>query len=153
MMPNLQRERAGFVERLASFLSRPAPKRAWTIQVGKKNVKPSFQLLGEPLEADSSGRPKDLPLALHWIEILVRLGMLHTSGAGMRILARLLRDCDERGVWSPRNLRSLPKSPSGLVDFAFPLEADAKTSEKRQADVTFRLALIAKLAGWSLEYS
>jgi hypothetical protein len=40
-----------------------------------------------------------------------------------------------------------------VADFAFPLEAEAKTLERRQADVTFRLALIAKLAGWTLEYT
>jgi hypothetical protein len=69
----------------------------------------------------------------------------------MRILGRLLRDCDNRGVWSPKNLRTFPKSPSKLADFAFPLEIDGKSQEARKADVTFRLALIAKLAGWELE--
>jgi len=49
-------------------------------------------------------------------------------------------------------LRSFPKSPSRLADFWYPLEADAKTMEHRQADVTFRLSLIAKLLGWQLEY-
>jgi hypothetical protein len=29
---------------------------------------------------------------------------------------------------------------------------DGKSMERRQADVTFRLALIAKLAGWTLEF-
>lgn len=152
-MPNLQRERAGFVERLASYLARPAPKKNWSIMVGKRLVKPWIHLLGEPIEADSSGRPKDLPLALHWIELLVRMGMLHTSATAQRVLARLLSECDERGVWSPKNLRSIPRSPSKLVGFAFPLEADTKKAESRQADVTFRLALIAKLAGWHLEYT
>ena len=33
-MPSLQRERAGFVERLAAFLARPAPKRPYVIQFG-----------------------------------------------------------------------------------------------------------------------
>jgi hypothetical protein len=151
-MPNLQRERAGFVERLAAYLARPAGKRPYAVQVGKKISKPVFQLLGDPIIADSSGRAKDLPLTLHWIELLARLGMLHTSETAQRVLSRLLEECDESGVWAPRSLRALPRSPSRLADFAFPLE-DGKSPAARQADVTFRLALIAKLAGWALKFA
>jgi len=96
---------------------------------------------------------QDLPLALHWIELLVRMGQLHSSTTAPRILSRLLSECDAQGVWNPPNLRTLPKSPSRLAEFSFPLEADAKTAEHRKADVTFRLALIAKLAGWTLDYT
>jgi hypothetical protein len=151
-MPNLQRERAGFVERLAAYLAQPAGKRTYVIQVGKRVAKPVFHLLGDPIVTDSAGHAKDLPLALHWIELLARLGMLQTSETAQRVLARLLKDCDESGVWTPKNLRTLPRSPSRLADFGFPLEAEGKTPAARQADVTFRLALIAKLAGWQLEF-
>jgi hypothetical protein len=85
--------------------------------------------------------------------MLARLKLLEHSPVATRILTRLLRDCDEHGVWNPRNLRVLPKSPSGLADFAFPLESDTRTPDGKKADVTFRLALIAKLAGWNLQYS
>ena len=152
-MPSLQRERAGFVERLAAFLARPTPKKPFAVQVGKRSLKPLYYLLGDPLAADAAGHPKDLPLALHWIEILVRLGQLHSSPTAQRILVRLLSDCDHQGVWSPTNLRAFPKSPSGLADFSFPLEIDQKSPERRKVDVTFRLSLIAKLAGWTLEYT
>jgi hypothetical protein len=152
-MPTLQRERAGFVERLCAFLAEPEPKKRYAIPLGRKTLPPLYQLLGNPIEVDRSGNAKDLPLALHWIELLVRLGMLHTNEAAVRALQRLMSDVDSQGVWAPRNLRALPKSPSRLADFAFPLEPDPKTMERRQADVTFRLAHIAKLAGWSLEYT
>ncbi len=152
-MPSLQRERAGFVERMCAFLAKPPSKRPYVIQLGKRAVKPTYELLGDPLLADSAGRPKDLPLALHWIEILVRLGHLQSSATAPRILGRLLSECDPQGVWNPPNLRTFPKSPSRLAEFSFPLEADGKSPEHRKADVTFRLALIAKLAGWALEYT
>ncbi|NIM48841.1 MAG: hypothetical protein GTN62_03540 [Gemmatimonadales bacterium] len=152
-MPNLQRERAGFVERLGAFLGQSSPRRSFVIQVGRRVVKPTFQLLGDPLKADSAGNPKDLPFALHWMELLARLGMLETSPTALRILARLRGDCDDQGFWNPRNLRAIPRSASKLADFAFPLELDGQTPERRKADVTFRLALIAKLAGWQLEYT
>jgi len=152
-MPSLQRERAGFVERLATFLARPAGKRIGVMPVGNRFYKPTHELFGDPLHVDAAGRTSDIPLALAWIEILTRLGMLHTSETAQRALLRLLKECDDRGVWSPKGLRSLPKCPSNLAGFAFPLEPDGKTAERRQADVTFRLALIAKLAGWQLTYA
>jgi hypothetical protein len=151
-MATLQRERAGFVERLGHFLAKPAPKRTYVIQVGRKVIKPSAVLLGDPLKADSSGNPKDLPFALHWIELLARMGMLPLSATAQRILARLLKDCNESGVWSPKNLRAIPKSASKLADFAYPLESDVSSVERRKSDITFRLALIGKLLGWDLEY-
>ncbi len=151
-MPNIQRERAGFVDRLGAYLVRPASKRSFVIQIGRKIIQPTFQVLGDPLKAESSGNPKDLPFALHWIELLTRLGLLQASTTAQRILGRLIKDCDEQGVWNPKNLRVLPKSGSKVADFAFPLEVDTRTPERRKADVTFRLALIAKLAGWRLEY-
>jgi hypothetical protein len=150
-MPSLQRERAGFIERMCAFLAKPAPKRPYVIQPDKRPLKPSYQLLGDPLVADSAGHPKDLPLALHWLELLARMNMLQSSLTAQRILGRLLADCDDRGVWNPGNLRGLPRG-SGLADFALPLEHEGKTPESRQADVTFRLALIARFAGWSLEF-
>jgi hypothetical protein len=152
-LPRLQRERAGLVERLGAFLTKPAPKRTYAIQLGKKVVKPTFHLLGDPLQADSAGNTKDLPFALHWLEVLARLGLLEESPVGVRILGRLLKDCDDSGVWNPKNLRAVPKSPSGLADFAFPLEADTNSADGKKVDVTFRLALIARLANWALDYS
>ena len=151
-MPRLQRERAGFVERLGRFLAQPAPKKPWTIQIGRKTIKPTYHFLGDPIPADKRGNTPDVPWALHWIELMARLGLLGVLPAAQAVLARLLSQCDEEGVWSPKNLRAAPKGPSKLADFAFPLELDGRKPERRRTDVTFRLALIAKLAGWSLEY-
>ena len=104
------------------------------------------------MHADASGNAKDVPFALHWMELLARIGALESSPTATRILARLIKDLDEQGVWSPKNLRSVPKSPSKLADFAFPLECESKSVDQRRVDVTFRIALIAKLAGWELEF-
>lgn len=151
-MPALQRERAGFVERLAAYLSHPF-KQTYAISAGKRIVKPVFHILGDPLQIDSSGHPKDLAFALHWIELVVRLGAFQSSATAQKCLARLLSDCNETGVWDPKGLRSLPSSPSHLADFAFPLDSDTSTAEGKKVDVTFRLALIAKLAGWQLIFT
>jgi hypothetical protein len=147
--PAVQRERAGLVERLGSYLSKAAPKKAYSVSLGKKSLKPGFLLLGDPVHVSASGQPDDLPFALHWMELLARLGLLATSASSAKIWGRLTKELDG-GVWHPRNLRTLPKSTSPWAYHMFPLESDSKKPESRQADVTFRMALIARLAGWDL---
>jgi hypothetical protein len=151
-MPNLQRERAGFTERLGHYLAQPAPKKSFVIQVGKRTVKPQHLLLGDPIEADSKGMPSDIPLALHYIELLARMGALPWAPVATKVLARLFKDSDDAGIWSPKNLRSQPKALNKITYHYYPLLLDAKTTEGREVDITFRLALIAKLLGWSLEF-
>jgi hypothetical protein len=152
-MPNLRRERAGFTERLGHYLAQPAPKKAFVIQVGKRAVKPQHLLLGDPIEADAKGMAKDIPLALHYIELLARMGALQWAPVATKVLARLARECADQGVWNPKNLRSQPKAGDKITYHFYPLNLDAKTTEEREVDLTFRLALIAKLLGWQLDYA
>jgi hypothetical protein len=149
-LPAVQRERAGLVERLGQYLSKPAPKKTFSVPLGKKTLKPNFLLLGDPMRVAASGQPDDLPFALYWLETLARLGLLATSAGVSKVWGRLLRECDESGVWRPKNLRTLPKTSSPWAYHIFPLEGDTKRAEARQTDVTFRMALIARLAGWEL---
>ncbi len=149
-LPAVQRERAGLVERLAGYLAAPAPKKAFTVTAGKKSIRPTFLLLGDPLHVSASGQPDDLPFALYWMEILARLGVLHTSPTAVRVWMRLLKECDDTGVWHPKNVRGVPKSTSPWAYHGFPLETDAKSQEARLVDVTFRMALIARLAGMEI---
>ncbi len=151
-MPNLQRERAGFTERLAHYLGQPAPKKPFVMLLGRKKIKPMHLLLGDPMGADAKGTVKDLPLALHFLELLARIGGVATSSGATKVLSRLYKECDDQGVWHPKNLRSQPKALSPIDYHYFPLAPDSKSMEGRQADVTFRLALIAKLLGMQLEY-
>jgi hypothetical protein len=152
-MPNLQRERAGFTERLGHYLAQPAPKKPFVIQVGKRTVKPQYLLLGDPIEADAKGLPTDIPLALHYIELLARMGALPWAPVATKVLSRLFKDCDDEGIWHPKNLRSQPKAVNKITYHYYPLHLDAKTTEGREVDITFRLALIAKVLGWALEIS
>ncbi len=68
-LPPVQRERAGFIERLGHYFSSPAPRRAFFILAGKRLLKPIFELLGDPLRADAHGHITDIPFALYWIEL------------------------------------------------------------------------------------
>jgi hypothetical protein len=150
-MPAVQRERAGFVDRLASYFSSPAPKRAFFIVAGKKFLKPTFELLGDPLRSDAQGHVPDVPFAVYWLELLARLGIVRQIPSASRALARLFSETDEQGIWSPKNLRALPKATSPLAKHWFPLEGPGKSPAQRQTDITFRLALIARLMGIPVE--
>jgi len=150
-MPAVQRERAGFIDRLASYFGSPAPKRAFFILAGKKFLKPTFELLGDPLRSDAQGHVPDVPFAVYWLELLARLGVVRQIQSANRVLARLFSECDERGIWSPKNLRGMPKSASPVLVHWFPLEGPGKSPAQRQTDITFRLALIARLMGLPIE--
>jgi len=73
-MPPLQRERAGFTERLGHYLAQPAPKKSYSLHVGKKTVKPQHLLLGDPIQADGKGVPKDPAAAARWLLMAAEQG-------------------------------------------------------------------------------
>lgn len=146
-MPAVQRERAGFLERLASYFSMATPRREFYILAGKKLIRPLFDILGDPMQADAQGRIDDVPFALYWLELLARLGIVRQVAPAARVLARLFSETDDQGIWSPSGLRVMPKSDNPVVSHYFPLEGPGKSPAQRQTDVTFRLALIARLLG------
>ena len=150
-LPPVQRERAGFIERLGHYLSAPAPRRAFFILAGKRLLKPVFEILGDPLRSDAQGHVTDVPFALYWTELLARLGLVRAIPSASRVLARLFSECDDQGIWSPKSLRTLPKATSPLTAHYFPLEGPGRSPAQRQTDVTFRLALIARLIGIPVE--
>ena len=150
-LPPVQRERAGFIERLGQYFSVPAPRRAFFILAGKRLLKPMFELMGDPLRSDAQGHVSDVPFALYWIELLARLGLVRAIPSASRVLARLFNECDAQGIWSPKSLRAAPKATSPLTAHYFPLEGPGKSPAQRQTDATFRLALIARLMSIPLE--
>jgi len=150
-LPPVQRERAGFIERLGQYFSSPAPRRAFFILAGKKLFKPLFELLGDPLRSDAQGHVSDIPFAVYWLELLARLGLARQIPSANRVLARLYSECDDQGIWSPNGLRAMPKATNPVTAHYFPLEGPGKSPAQRQTDVTFRLALIARLMGIPVE--
>jgi len=67
------------------------------------------------------------------------------------VLARLYSECDDQGIWSPKSLRAMPKATNPVTAHYFPLEGPGKSPAQRQTDVTFRLALIARVMGLPVE--
>lgn len=150
-LPALQRERSGFIERLGNYFSTPAPKRAFFQLAGKKILPPIFVIMGDPLRADAQGHVPDVPFAVYWLELLTRMGLVRQIPSASRVLARLFSECDDQGIWTPKALRALPKSENPVIAHYFPLEGPGKSPAQRQTDVTFRLALIARLMGLPIE--
>jgi hypothetical protein len=150
-MPSLQRERAGFLERLAAYVSTPGSKREYHVLAGKVLLPPLFEVLGDPLGADAHGRVKDVPFAVFWLELLARLGILRMVPSAARVAARFFSECDDQGVWSPKSLRTQPKTARTLIGYYYPLEGPGRSPAQRQTDVTFRLALIAQLLGLAVD--
>ena len=102
------------------------------------------------MHADAQGRITDVPFALYWLELLTRLGIVRQVPSAAKVLARLYSECDDQGIWSPAGLRVMPKSTNPVVYHYFPLEGPGKSPAQRQTDVSFRLALIARLLGMPL---
>src|SRR5260370_8330266 len=111
-MPEIQRERAGFVDRLGQFLSAPAPRRAFSILAGKKPLKPVFVILGEPMHADAQGRISDVPFATYWLELLARMGIVRQVVPASPTLARLFTESNHAARWTPPGLPAPPQPPN-----------------------------------------
>ncbi len=99
------------------------------------------------MHADAQGRVSDVAFAVYWLELLARLGIVRQVPIAAKVLARLYSECDDQGIWSPAGLRVMPRSTNPVISHYFPLEGPGKSPAQRQTDVTFRLALIARLSG------
>jgi hypothetical protein len=77
---------------------------------------------------------------------MARLGFLKRTEHWMKLLDRALADRDADRVWHPHKGMAAPRSADPNTWAMFPLDAGTQ-GEDRWTDVTFRLGLIAKLAG------
>ena len=156
-MPQFRSEHAQFIERLYQWLTQPWPRQAPVQQVGEYLVEQPHLVLGDFLSTRSA-LDQDMPSAVAWLEAMARLGFLGRHEGWVKLLDRTLDDRGKRGVWTPPRSMSMPGQ---VPPWAWPvlplhdgaLAAGADKAEALSADVTFRLALIAKLAGRTLEFS
>jgi hypothetical protein len=150
-MPVFRREWAEVVSALGIFLGRAEPPRGLAVgggRVGGGGPAPHV-LLGDPLPYPKRAE-EDLPWALVWLELIARLGFLRPGTSWAALYERLLDGCDANGVWRPRRAAALPRSTHPFVWPSIPLEAQL-TGDARWTDVTFRLGLIGRCAGWQIE--
>lgn len=92
----------------------------------------------------------DVPAALHWLEIMVRLGVFRRHEPWIRLFERFVESADRYGVWHPMKGDDMPATTAPDLIGWFPLEEAATEGERRYSDVTLRVSLIAKLIGRDL---
>lgn len=148
-MPTFCSEHYDVMERLYAHLSQPQPRPVPAMLVAKKVAAQPHLVLGDPLPHRTAA-DADLPATLYWLELIARLGLLRRNDNWSRLFERLLDDRDASGLWRvPRRSVAL-RSTNPFVWPTFPLEPEA-TPESIAAEVTFRLGLIARLAGRPIE--
>lgn len=156
-MPQFRSEHAQFMDHLFRWLTQPWPRQAPVQQVGEQLVEQPHLVLGDFLST-RSGLDGDMPSALAWLETMARLGFLDRHEGWVKLLDRTLADCDRHGVWTPPRSMTMPEQVPVWSWPVLPLhdapagpEGTAADATGLSADVTFRLGLIAKLAGRTLE--
>jgi hypothetical protein len=148
-MPLFRSERHEHIDRLYNYISQSLPRQDSQQLFGKKIVAMPHLVLGDWLPHRNAA-DNDVPISLHWLELMARLGFLKRNEHWTRLLDRFLEDRDKEGVWHPHKGMAMPRTTSPFVWPSFPLESHA-SGDERWTDVTFRLGLIARLAGRPIE--
>lgn len=144
-MPHYRSEHHDFMELLYESVSRPLPRQEVFQQVGAHVLRQPHFVLGDPL-ATRNVADADIPFALYWLELVARLGFLRRSENWTRLFDRFLDERGRDGVWRPgKGVESLATTSA----YAWPAYAVDREggADAIAAEVTFRLALIAKLSG------
>jgi hypothetical protein len=148
-MPLFRTENFELMGRLANYLAGPAPRTAPSIAIDKDVLPMPHLILGDPLPTLQAAMA-DLPWTLTWLELVARLGFLHKNDIWCGIFERLIAQRDADGVWRSRKGIAVPPSDNEFAWSTYPLEEEL-TDERKWTDVTFRIGLIARLSGRTLE--
>jgi len=148
-MPLFRAEHHREMDALYTHLTQAQPRQEAVQAVGSRVVAVPHLVLGDPLP-HRNAVDADVPFALFWLELMARLGFLKRNENWGKLFERFLDDRDRSGVWHPHKGMAVPKSTNPFVWPTYPLETQL-AGEERWADVTFRLGLIARLAGRPIE--
>lgn len=149
-MPYFRSEHHETMDRLGAYLSQPWPRQTAVQQVGPHLIEQPQLVLGDFLPTRNA-MDADMPSALAWLEMMARLGYLRRNDGWMRLVDRLHDDRDRHGVWhAPRSV-AMPTAVPAWSWPTMPLTNKGLAEESIDADVTFRLGLIARLSGRTVE--
>ena len=148
-MPLFRSENYVEVDLIYHYVSQPLPRQTAVQLVGRSAVPQPHLILGDMLP-HRNAVDADVPWALLWLELMARLGFLGRNENWSKLLERFLDDRDAVRVWHPHKGAAAVRSSNPLVWPTYPLESEL-TGEERWTDVTFRLGLIARLAGRPIE--
>lgn len=148
-MPLFRSEQWETVDGIYTHLTQPMPRQESVQLCGTKIVAQPHLVLGDQLPHRNAVEA-DVPAALMWLEVMARLGFLRRNEGWTKLFERFLDDRDRTGVWHPHKGMAAPRTTDPHVWPTFPLEK-SMAGDERWADVTFRVGLIARLAGRTIE--
>lgn len=148
-MPLFRTEHHDAMDRLYQHLSQALPRQEPVQLCGKKVIAQPHLVLGDLLP-NRNVADADVPFAMMWLEIIARLGFLRRNENWSKLFDRFLEDRDQSGVWHPHKGMSVARSVNPLVWPLYPLE-ESLAGDERWTDVTFRLGLIARVIGRTIE--
>ena len=148
-MPLFRAEHHREMDAMYQHLTQPQPRQEAVQLCGKKVIPVPHLVLGDYLP-HRNAVDGDVPFALYWLELMARLGYLKRNENWTRLFDRFLEDRDRTGVWHPHKGMSPAASHNAYVWPTYPLETDM-SGDDRWTDITFRLGLIARLAGRTIE--
>jgi len=148
-MPELRTEYHMGMELLGRHLMQPEPRQEPVQQIEGMLVPVRKAVLGDRLP-HRNALEADVPAALHWLEIMVRLGVFKRHEPWIKMFERFVESADRHGVWHPMKGDAMPATTAPELIGWFPLEDVTTEGEQRWSDVTLRVSLIAKLIGRDL---
>lgn len=148
-LPLVRTENYAVVDALYNWMSHPLPRQEPVQLVGQKLVDVQHLVLGDQL-MHRNALDEDVPEGMAWLELVARLGFLRRQENWSKLFERLLDDRDRSGVWHPHKGMVQPQSRNPYAWPSYPLESPS-AGEERWTDFTFRLGLIARLSGRSID--
>ena len=148
-MPLFRTEHHDAMDRLYQHLAQVLPRQEPVQLCGKKIMPQPHLVLGDLLP-NRNVADADVPFAITWLELVARLGFLRRNDNWSKLFDRFLEDRDHDGVWHPHKGLSVARSANPFVWPSYPLEENL-AGDERWTDFTFRLGLIARVIGRTIE--
>ena len=148
-MPLFCTEHAEVMDRIYAWITQALPRQEIVQLVGRRIAVQAHLVMGDPLPHRNAA-DADVAGALAWLELMARLGFLKRNDNWTKLLDRFLDDRDADGIWHPHKGLHAAKTTNPFVWPMYPLEQEL-AGEDRWTDITFRLGLIARLAGRTIE--
>lgn len=148
-MPLYRTEHHDAMELLYQHLAQQLPRQEPMQLCGKKVVAQPHLVLGDQL-GNRNVADADVVFAVAWLELMARLGFLRKNENWVKLYDRFLEDRDATGVWHPHKGMSTPRTTNPFLWPMYPLE-DHPAGDERWTDITFRLGLIGRLSGRTID--
>lgn len=148
-MPLFRTEHHEAMALLYNHLASPLPRQEAIQLCGKRVVSQPHLVLGDMLP-NRNAADGDVIFAMTWLELMARLGYLRRNDNWSKLYERFLDDRGPDGVWHPHKGMTAARSQNPFVWPMYPLE-DHMSGDERWTDVTFRLGLIGRLSGRSID--